>query len=59
MERYESIKFDNSYPGKNRDGYHSDGIGFAPTGEWCGECTQSTCHGCEVASKLAGESQKE
>lgn len=24
-------------------GYHSEGIGFSPMGEWCGECCFESC----------------
>lgn len=27
-------------------GMHSDGVGWAPNGEFCGECTRETCVGC-------------
>ena len=28
-------------------GYHSEGIGFSPTGEWCGECCFESCEQCK------------
>ena len=27
-------------------GIHTDGIGYAPDGRFCGECTKDTCEGC-------------
>lgn len=32
-------------------GYHIDAIGYSPTGEWCGECCNSTCEDCKVHTK--------
>lgn len=31
---------------ESADGYHEDGIGYSPSGEWCGECLMNTCKGC-------------
>lgn len=28
-------------------GYHSEGIGFSPSGEWCGECCFESCEQCQ------------
>jgi hypothetical protein len=27
-------------------GVHTDGVGYAPDGTFCGECTSETCEGC-------------
>lgn len=27
-------------------GVHSDGVGYAPDGTFCGECTRESCIGC-------------
>lgn len=27
-------------------GYHEAGMGWNPNGNWCGECSQSTCREC-------------
>ena len=27
-------------------GVHTDGVGYAPDGHFCGECTNKTCEGC-------------
>ena len=27
-------------------GIHTDGVGYAPDGTFCGECTNDTCDGC-------------
>ena len=27
-------------------GVHSDGVGYAPDGKFCGECTKCSCEGC-------------
>lgn len=32
---------------KLKDGYIDEGIGWNPLGIWCGECTKSTCKGCQ------------
>lgn len=32
----------------NEEGIHEDGIGYAPDGTWCGECSENTCVGCSV-----------
>lgn len=29
-------------------GTHFEGIGYAPNGEYCGECTAATCEGCKI-----------
>lgn len=34
---------------ENADGYHENGIGYSPSGEWCGERMKSTCKGCTRA----------
>lgn len=34
-------------------GYHDSGIGYSPTGEWCGERCKSSCENCPVAKSLA------
>ncbi len=31
-------------------GVHTDGIGFAPDGTFCGECTKASCKDCPAAS---------
>lgn len=34
-------------------GVHTDGVGYAPDGSFCGECTKTTCVNC-VALKNTG-----
>ena len=29
-------------------GHHDSGIGWAPNGQWCGECGKSSCKNCIV-----------
>jgi hypothetical protein len=29
-------------------GVHTDGVGYAPDGTFCGECNKSTCENCPV-----------
>lgn len=37
-------------------GAHSGGIGYAPDGEYCGECTSATCENCKIwASKQSSK----
>lgn len=37
-------------------GVHTDGIGFAPDGTFCGECTKASCKDCPIITKdLQGE----
>lgn len=33
-------------------GYHSEGIGFSPSGEWCGECCWESCEQCPFAKEI-------
>ena len=40
-------------------GVHTDGIGFAPDGTFCGECTKASCKDCPIITKdLQGEQDK-
>ena len=32
-------------------GIHTDGIGYAPDGTFCGECTRQSCIGCPALNK--------
>ena len=32
-------------------GTHSDGMGWAPDGTFCGECTRDNCEGCSAWNK--------
>lgn len=32
-------------------GYHVGGTGYAPSGEFCGECCRATCEGCSTVQK--------
>lgn len=32
-------------------GYHAEGVGYSPKGEFCGECGWSSCEGCKYASQ--------
>jgi hypothetical protein len=36
-------------------GVHTDGVGYAPDGRFCGECNKGTCVGCEVLKKTGSE----
>lgn len=29
-------------------GHHDSGMGWAPDGRWCGECTQASCVNCKI-----------
>lgn len=29
-------------------GHHDSGMGWAPDGRWCGECTRVTCADCRI-----------
>ena len=33
-------------------GYHSEGIGYSPLGEWCGECCWESCEQCPRAKEI-------
>lgn len=33
-------------------GYHSEGIGYSPLGEWCGECCWESCEQCSRAKEM-------
>ena len=32
-------------------GVHTDGVGYAPDGTFCGECTRQSCTGCPAWEK--------
>ena len=32
-------------------GVHTDGVGYAPDGTFCGECTRQSCMGCPAWEK--------
>lgn len=32
-------------------GVHTDGVGYAPDGTFCGECTKGSCKGCPAWNK--------
>lgn len=32
-------------------GVHTDGVGYAPDGAFCGECTRESCSGCPAWDK--------
>jgi hypothetical protein len=32
-------------------GYHSEGCGWAPNGNFCGECSKTSCEGCKIAKR--------
>ena len=38
-----------------KEGIHEEGVGYSPNGEFCGECSSSTCKGCVIAEKEAKE----
>lgn len=33
-------------------GVHTDGVGYAPDGRFCGECNKDTCVGCYSGKKM-------
>jgi uncharacterized ferredoxin-like protein len=39
-------------------GLHSNGVGWNPSGVWCGECSFRTCKGC-VNENLKNDKQSE
>lgn len=36
-------------------GVHTDGVGYAPDGSFCGECIKTTCVNCEALKKTGSE----
>jgi hypothetical protein len=36
---------------KKYEGTHSEGLGWTPMGDFCGECSRRTCQGCPVAEE--------
>lgn len=40
-------------------GYHESAIGYAPTGEWCGECCRASCKECPTFDKLREKGLKQ
>lgn len=34
----------------SEDGFHANGVGYAPDGTFCGECLSATCEGCKYAT---------
>lgn len=47
-EKYGNMKTDgfDYYIKDDLGGVHTDGVGYAPDGHFCGECTNKTCEGC-------------
>ena len=46
--KYGNISVDGSdyYIIDEIGGVHTDGVGYAPNGHFCGECTRQSCAGC-------------
>lgn len=40
-------------------GHHDSGIGWAPNGHWCGECTKSSCSKCSVWKAIKVEIERD
>lgn len=40
-------------------GHHDSGIGWAPNGRWCGECTKSSCSKCSVWKVIKTEIERD
>ena len=40
-------------------GHHDSGIGWAPNGQWCGECTKSSCSKCPVWKAIKMEIERD
>lgn len=52
-EKYKAVK-EKDYDYYIEDelgGIHTDGIGYAPDGHFCGECTHTTCKNCSALKK--------
>jgi hypothetical protein len=53
-EREESLKETDGFDYYIEDelgGVHTDGVGYAPDGSFCGECTKESCEGCPAWKK--------
>ncbi len=40
-------------------GHHDSGIGWAPNGHWCGECTKSSCSKCPIWKTIKVEIERD
>lgn len=40
-------------------GHHDSGMGWAPNGHWCGECTKSSCSKCSVWKAIKAEIERD
>ena len=40
-------------------GHHDSGMGWAPNGQWCGECTKSSCSKCPVWKAIKTEIERD
>ena len=40
-------------------GHHDSGMGWAPNGQWCGECTKSSCSKCPVWKAIKAEIERD
>lgn len=36
-------------------GVHTDGVGYAPDGRFCGECNKTSCAGCRILKNTGAE----
>ena len=52
-EKYKTVKKKDYdyYITDELGGVHTDGIGYAPDGRFCGECTKATCVSCGIIEK--------
>lgn len=57
IEKHGNIETDgfDYYIEDSLGGVHTDGVGYAPDGRFCGECNKDTCVGCEVLKKTGAE----
>lgn len=48
IQTYQDSKVEEGYT-DSVGGYHEGGVGYSPSGRFCGECCMHTCEGCKYA----------
>lgn len=54
IEKHGNIEIDgfDYYIEDDLGGIHTDGVGYAPDGYFCGECIRESCEGCWVVRNV-------
>ena len=61
IEKYGNIETDgfDYYIEDELGGIHTDGVGYAPDGHFCGECTRKSCGGCWIGEDVMRDRREE